>query len=203
MRNSSVGGDGIRIYDGGRLLVTEGGGIDIVDTGYINIDGNIRGVGRFDWEGVFHQLGPSVFQGPTTFQGPVTITGPDGKLTVEKETLLKALTRVLADLVIEEGGKAVIGNMVIDPTIGGGSVVFQNGGQLFSNADTVQLYLGNSVAQISDDYARLQHAGYVIEIDATGVKMSRGAVRAISGTGTPEGTLHQDDDGYLRRSDGS
>ncbi|MDR6867689.1 hypothetical protein J2Y69_002293 [Microbacterium resistens] len=171
LQNGSLGRDGLRFYGGARLTITDGGGIDIVDTGYINIDGDITGIGDFVWEGLFRQKGDSVFE------GPVTITGPDGTLTVEKETLLKALTKILANLQVENGGKVIVGaggsvivldgttgkftagNLTIDPSANGGSMKFTSGPEIYASGDELSLYSGGAWITLTDGMAKVSSGG--------------------------------------------
>ncbi|WP_424937529.1 MULTISPECIES: hypothetical protein [Bacteria] len=183
-----------------------------VITGTEKIDGRLWGLGVFDWEGEMNLSGAQNITGPATFKGAVRIEGQIdvigpwkllGNGEIVGEWKLVGNGQILGNVDVLGNGKLRVGNMVIDPTIGGGAIAFQNGGQVFSNGDTVQVYKGNSVMQIENDSARLQHGGYVIEINGTGVRISPGAVTPISGTGLRLGALYQDGSGYLRRADGS
>ncbi len=84
--------------------------------GVLTIVGTMNGDGTVDWEGTINQLGP------TNLRGPVKITGEDGTLEVDAETLLRGLTRILADLNVESDGKITVEGT--DPI-----VLQQEGGQ--------------------------------------------------------------------------
>lgn len=99
--------------------------------------------------------------------------------------------------VIVRDGKVYVGGMVLDPAEHSGAVILPNGAQVFTDATTVQVFKGNSVVQVSDGYARLQHGGNVVQIDADGVRVSPGAVGiAAAGEATPIGITSA---GRLRR----
>lgn len=146
-----------------------------------------------DLSGMLRVLGEIVVDSGKITAGGVRIE--DGRIYVGEG----------ASQIIIDGatGRITAGNLTIDPTIAGGAVAFQNGAQVFTDAATVQVFLGNSVVQISNDYARLQHGGYVIEIDGNGARISPGAVPEISGTGAPAGVAFFDANGYFLRADGS
>lgn len=96
-----------------------------------------------------------------------------------------------ASQVIIDGatGKITAGNMVIDPTVSGGAMVFANGAQVFTDGTTIQIYKGNSVMQVSDSYARLQYGGSVISIGNDGIRMSGMEARTSAATGLPAGVI--------------
>lgn len=83
--------------------------------GTLTIVGQLNGDGTITWTGVLDQTGP------TNLRGPVAITGETGTLTVDAETLLQGLTRILADLQVEAGGQIKVGNVLLTP-LGGGRV---------------------------------------------------------------------------------
>jgi hypothetical protein len=154
------------------------------------IGGKLQGLAGavFEWIGSFDLTGPFTATGRSTFRGPVEITGEDGTLDVEAdadfggdvkitktldvtaEATFRALTKVLGDFRVEENGKIYVGTaMVFDPTIQSGAIVFQNGAQVFTNGDTIQVYKGNGVVEISDTEAKLQLGGSAIVIDEEGI----------------------------------
>lgn len=103
-QNMTVDKGATRILSDEGLQVGEPGsdtGSEIV-YGVLTIVGTLNGDGTINWEGTLNQVGP------TNLRGPVAITGENGTLTVDAETLLRALTRVLADLQVEAGGKIVV-----------------------------------------------------------------------------------------------
>lgn len=107
---SSITRGGMRVESADGLLVNTvaGGlpglrvtGLEVVD-GTLRITGTIEGSGTFTWTGTLNQ------SGPTNLRGPVAITGETGTLTVDAETLLRGLTRLLADLQVEAGGEIIV-----------------------------------------------------------------------------------------------
>jgi len=88
--------------------------------------------------------------------------------------------------------------MILDPDEHGGAVKFPNGAQVFTNGTTIQVFLGSSVVQVSNDYARLQHGGNVFQLDADGVRVSPGAVD-VAASGETVSPLGINDAGRLRR----
>jgi hypothetical protein len=150
--------------------------------------GEIITKGPWTNEGKLTNIGELEQNGPSEFNGPVSITGADGTLDVEAianfggdvkvtktldvtaEATFHALTKVLGDLRVEEDGKVYIGTaMVLDPTVQSGAITFQNGAQVFTNGDSIQVFKGNAVVQLQGDSARLQFGGSAIVIDDTGI----------------------------------
>lgn len=118
IQNSAIGRAGLRIYAGGRLTINDGGGIVITDSGYIQIDGDITGVGDFDWSGTFKARGPWELIG-------------SGKVTAELTEWLGDIN-LSGDLNVIAGGKITAGNVTVEPnkiTVGAGaaSAVLQDG----------------------------------------------------------------------------
>lgn len=100
MRVESADGIQVNQVPGGLpgLRVT---GLELVD-GMLRVTGTLAGSGTFTWTGTISQAGA------TFLRGPVAITGENGTLTVDAETLLQGLTRLLADLVVEAGGEIIV-----------------------------------------------------------------------------------------------
>ncbi|WZH36233.1 MAG: M23 family metallopeptidase [Microbacterium enclense] len=121
-------------------------------------------------------------------EGPVAIIldGGTGTLTMGNIRMEggKIYVGTGANQVVIDGatGKIIAGNMTMDPTTSGGALVYANGAQVFTDDDTIQMFKGNSVAQVSDDYARLQHGGDVVQIDGDGLRISIGAVENATST---------------------
>ncbi|MEW1706602.1 hypothetical protein AB0230_05090 [Microbacterium sp. NPDC089190] len=179
LENSSISNGRMR-FIGGLLLIDEGGALQVV--------GRLDGNGNFEWSG------------PWRFDsGNGEISG-DVKLTGEFDLIGRLIN---GDIRIE-GNRIHVGGMTLDPTDHGGSVTFPNGSQVFTDDDTIQVFKGNSVMQVSDDYARLQNGGNVVEIDPMGIRMSPAAIPSTPGTGLPiAGVVIQSAMGYLRKSDGT
>lgn len=191
--------------------ITEGrmrfiGGLLLIDSG-----GTLQVIGHFNGQGDFKWSGPWKFDsGDGEIAGDVKLTGDfdlTGKLTAGNVRIEDGKIYVgtgAAQIVIDGAtGKIAAGNMTMDPTVSGGALTFANGAQVFTDADTVQLFKGNSVVQVAGDYARLQNGGDVVQIDGDGIRMSPGAIPALPNTGLPANTLLLSTDGYLRRSDGT
>lgn len=154
LESSSINKGRVR-FIGGLLRIDSGGRFEL--------EGTMEGSGAIIWEGTIDQTGS------TFLRGPVAITGEDGTLTVDAETLLRGLTRILADLQVEAGGKIVTGNvriedgkiyvgagdeividgatseirvggLTIDPADHDGMITFPNGGQLLAFEGNIELY---------------------------------------------------------------
>ena len=154
------------------------------------VSGVLRVIGRVVVEG----LGILSVNGMIELFGNLRVRA-GGNIDVDSGEITSGNVRI-AD------GKVHVGSMVLDPTLAGGAVTFPNGAQVFTDGTTIQVYKGNSVVQISDGAAQLQHGGTVIEINGSGARISRSAVAPIDGVGLPTGALFQDANGYLRRSTG-
>lgn len=178
LANASIGRGTLTVYDGGIILI-DNGGLKIVGwadiIGSLEVTGQINGTGDLNWAG------------KAFLDGPVEIT----------DTLkVLAVTTLLSDLTLDDDGRIIVGKMRIDPTVGQGAVVFENGAQVFSDADTIQVYKGNSVAQIADGYARLQSGGVALTVEnGKGIRMT--GVPKKTGTGLPSGAIGRDSTGYL------
>lgn len=79
-------------------------------------------------------------------------------------------------------GRISAGDVTLDPTVSGGALTYANGAQVFTDADTIQLFKGNSVVQVADGYAKLQHGGDVVQLDDEGLRASIGALGSASST---------------------
>jgi hypothetical protein len=197
LERSSIDNGRLR-FIGGLLLIDSGGTLQVV--------GHINGAGDFIW------TGPWALKGEGEITGNVSLTGnldvvDDGRISVGDIEIRdgKIYVGTGASQIVIDGatGRIVAGNMAMDPTVGGGALTYQNGAQVFTDADTIQVFKGNSVVQVTDDYARLQNGGNVVEINPDGVRVSLGAVPTVSGTGLPLNTAIFTTAGYLRRSDGT
>ncbi|MCW2165061.1 Peptidase family M23 [Microbacterium hydrothermale] len=151
----------------GAMRVTTGGGITVEDGGDIAVNGGEIRIGNI-----------------LIKDGKIFVGEGAGQIVIDSATRTITVGSGAAQIVIDgTTGKITAGKLVIDPTTSGGAVVFQNGAQVFTDDDTIQLFMGNSVVQVSDGYARLQNGGDVVEIDGDGVRMSPGAVPVSN---TPE-----------------
>lgn len=75
MQNSSIGRAGLRVYDAGRILFQGGGGVQIEDDGFIQIDGDLTGAGDFEWTGPWEFLGNGEVSGDVDWSGDIDLTG--------------------------------------------------------------------------------------------------------------------------------
>lgn len=194
-------GSRLRVESDGGILAKEvaGGAPAISVEGRQNVSGQLDGDGTFDWDG------PAFFRDTLDVEAAVVLralTRVLGDLTVEKTldvtatTTLGGVVELLSDLILRSGGSITVGKMRIDPTVGQGAVVFDNGAQVFSDADTIQVYKGSSVAQIADGYARLQSGGVALTVEnGKGIRMT--GVPKKTGTGLPPGAIGRDSTGYL------
>lgn len=164
LENSSITGGRMR-FIGGTLRVDSGGRVEIVGSlqidGTTTINGSTIVNGTFKIEGPWSLNGNGEIAGNVAVTGKLTQNGPwefigAGKITGNVD--VTGTIRVLA------GGKIQVGNIVIDPSISGGAIVFANGAQVFTDASTIQVYKGNGVAQISDTEAKLQLGGVAVRI---------------------------------------
>lgn len=123
LQNSSIGRAGLRFYAGGKALFQGGGGVEIQDSGYIIIDGDLTGAGDFNWTGLFNQEGTSTFTGPTVFTGTINATG---------NTAWSGSMSILGDLFVLSGGRIQAGAVTISPAAGGqvqvGTITIDGGG---------------------------------------------------------------------------
>lgn len=177
LENSSVSQGRMR-FIGGLLLIDSGGTLQVI--------GHFNGEGDFEWSG------PWKFDsGDGEIAGNVKLTGD-----------FDLIGRLINGDVRIEGNRIHIGGMLLDPSAHGGAVVFPNGAQVFTDVDTVQLFKGNSVVQVSDDYARLQYGGNVLEIREEGVRVSLAALGTYSAAemSVPVGTLRLTSAGALERA---
>lgn len=195
LENASVTNGRLR-FIGGLLLIDSGGTLTVI--------GHLNGSGDFVWSG------PWAFTGQGEITGDVGITGnlellDDGRFDAGGVSIRdgKIYVGSGANQVVIDGatGKITAGNLTIDPTVSGGAVVFANGSQVFTDSDTIQLYKGNSVAQVHNDYARIQHGGDVVEINGDGVRMSPGAIANASSSEGLRWLAIDPSTGYLQKID--
>lgn len=149
MQNSAIGRAGLRIYDGGWLRI-ENGGLQI--TGTAIVSGRLEGSGTFDWTGPMNLRGSQSVTGPTTFTGQVTVNGPwdlngDGDISGNVD--------VTGDITVLGGGLIKVGNIVLDPSVNGGTIkvgahsIYVNGAVLtIVHSNGAQVVLNNSGASL-------------------------------------------------------
>lgn len=181
--NSSITRGGLRVKSADGILAQSvaGGapavrvtGLQVVD-GVLRVSGTIEGGGVFSWSGSLDQVGS------TTLRGPVAITGQSGTLTVDAETVLRALTRVLANLQVEAGGQITVGGVKLLPS-SGGVVLVEAGGRIIIQGADGDTVLNNSRLTFANG-ARLDAfggAGAALSAGAVSVSISPGIARLIN-----------------------
>ncbi|MFV9424938.1 hypothetical protein [Microbacterium sp. S1037] len=198
LQHAAIGRGGITVYGGG-VITIENGGLNV--TGYAQITGELRGDGTLIW------TGPWAFTGAGEITGNVDLTGnldvvDDGNITIGNILIEdgKIYVGTGASQIVIDGatGKITAGNMSMDPTVSGGALTFANGAQVFTDDNTVQLYKGNSVIQVSNAYARLQNGGNVIEVNDGRARISSGAIEPAD-PGEDVAALGISSGGWLRR----
>lgn len=98
LQNASIGRAGLRVYDGGWILI-EGGGLSVTGTatvsGVMKVTGELEGSGTLDW------TGPWSLEGDGTIPGDVRITGDVdiiGKLVTSGAVELGGNTKISGKL---------------------------------------------------------------------------------------------------------
>ncbi|MEW1705948.1 peptidoglycan DD-metalloendopeptidase family protein [Microbacterium sp. NPDC089190] len=188
LENSSISNGRMR-FIGGLLRVDSGGRVEIVGT--LQVDGTSTVTGTFNLVGPWSFTGNGEISGNVRVLGQFNVEGPwkligdgeiTGKVTIAGEIDLTGIMKVKGRIEVDETGRIRVGGMELNPEEHGGAITFPNGAQVFTDAETIQVFKGNSVAQVSDDYARIQHGGSVIEIDGDGVRISPGAIATALST---------------------
>ncbi|WP_144872444.1 hypothetical protein [Microbacterium sp. 1.5R] len=155
LQNSSITQGGLRVASPNGILAQSvaGGGPAVRVTGLRIVDGVLRITGTIDGDGVFEWSGSIDQEGATNLRGPVAITGQSGTLTVDAETLLRGVTKMLADLRVESGGRITAGNVIVEPdkiTVGTAptAATLQNGELALSNGARVAVGLTGGTSSI-------------------------------------------------------
>ncbi|WP_136045332.1 hypothetical protein [Microbacterium sp. K41] len=193
MQNSAIGRAVLRFYAGGRILIEDGGGVEIRDSGFILIDGDLTGAGDFDWTGTLKQTGPSTFEGPTVFTGTINATG---------NTAWAGTMSIVGDIVVLPGGKILAGNMLIDPTTNGGSIKFAGGPEVYASGSKLSLYSGlGAFIELDGGMAKINGPGARwLEVNSSGFRMvNLPSKTSASVGGLPAGVVHADSSGNLFR----
>lgn len=195
---SSITRGGLRVQsaDGIQVRTVAGGapgmrvtGLQVVD-GTLRITGTLEGGGTWTWTGALTQTGTTNLNGPWNMNGAGTIAG---------NVTQTGNTSMTGNFTVAAGGKITVGSMTIDPSISGGAITFANGAQVFTDASTIQVFKGNSVMQVSNDYARIQYGGSVVEISANGIRTTGVGTKTLASTpGAFVGAMVYDG-GYMKR----
>lgn len=186
LQNSSIGRAGLRFYDAGKALFQGGGGIEIQDSGYIIIDGDLTGAGDFDWTGKLTQTGASRFTGPTTFTGTINATG---------NTAWSGIMTILGDVIVLPGGKIQVGNITIDPTANGGSIKVGAHSIYVNGAAFTLLHSNGSQVVLNSTSATLIGGGRTLSLQDGGVSFS--GLPKLAKSGIPVSCVYKDTDGFL------
>jgi len=174
LRSASVRRGVTEWKENSTLLITDS---NLEVTGTASVFGVLRVVGTAIVEG----LGRLVVNSLIDLLGSMRVRG-GGSIIVEDDGTI-VVGEGDAQVVIDGAtGRITAGDLVIDPTVSGGAVTFANGAQVFTDAGTIQLFKGTSVAQVSDDSARIQHGGTVLEINGDGARVSLGAIENATST---------------------
>ncbi|WP_404474855.1 hypothetical protein [Microbacterium aerolatum] len=180
LQNSSIGRAVLRFYAGGRIRIEDGGGIDIVGGGYINISGNINGSGDFEWTGPMSLKGAQSITGPTTFTGQMTVNGP---WTFAGNGQITGNVGLTGDLNVTGGGRIKAGAVTINPSSGGGTIELGSS-EIRGSGSGVGIFPGTGAAIITSE---------------AGVRIAYLPTISSASTGLPPDTIHVDALGYLRR----
>lgn len=169
---------------------------DTTLNGQTDIGGNTSVTGDLDVKGPLTVTGVTKLDGKTDIGGNTTV---DGTLDIKGKSTLQN------DLTVQGGGKVKVGSMTLDPSVGSGSMKFANGGQVYSNGGTIQVFKGTSVVQVEDGKASLMGDGsnYVIA-DSSGVRVG-GGFRVLSPAAAPsdaKANVYMDASGNIRRING-
>ena len=206
LENSSITNGRLRII-GGTLRVDSGGLVEIVGT--LQVDGTSTVTGQFTVTGPWSMEGDGTITGHVTISGPVQITG---------DVDLTGVMTVTGEIRVSGTGRVRIGDMVLDPSVGGGALIYGNGSRLEADASVngVRLIAGDAVINagavasvrkgpssviVSSDSVTVNAAGGG-DIDLIGSVHIPG-IPTVSGTGLPLNALLVTTSGYLRRSDGT
>lgn len=175
----SFGRGGITVYDAGRIVFIEGGGIDIDGDGYINLEG------KLDVDGESHLKGPWRLEGDGDIEGDVDITG---------------ILKLLSDFLVENAGKIKVGTkLTLSVGANGGEITFPSG-KIFDDGARTVMMNGNRFVSVSSSAAALSASSKQITVTDTYVQVSGlpTIARANASNATP-GTVYIDGNGYLHR----
>ncbi|MCI1018184.1 hypothetical protein HWD99_06065 [Microbacterium sp. C5A9] len=214
LQNSSITQGGLRVASPNGILAQSvaGGGPAVRVTGLQIVDGVLRITGTIDGDGVFEWSGSIDQEGATNLRGPVAITGQSGTLTVDAETLLRGVTKMLADLRVESGGKITAGNVIMEPnkiTVGGvdgnsilsdSKLTFANGAELRApGSGGVRLTYGTTNIFCDGTSAIVTSGTRRVIVTNAGFQFFGVPTKTPAATGLSTGAAHLDASGNLFR----
>lgn len=132
LQNGAIGRAGLRIYDGGMLLIEDGG---LSVTGTASVTGTLTGSGTLNWTG------------PSVFAGTVNVTGNSafgGTLHILGATTIGGLVTLNNDLSLGTG-RILAGPVIID-RLGPAGGRIRSTGQLILGDGSGSLYLDGSTS---------------------------------------------------------
>lgn len=99
--------------------------------GAFTVTGDTKLNGKTDVGGAFTVTGLTKLQGNTTVSGTLDATGA---MSTKSTLSVEGVTTLKNDLNVTTGGKIKAGQMTIDPTANGGSIVFPNSQFIYASA---------------------------------------------------------------------
>ena len=112
LSHSSIGREGLEVYDGGWIRILNGG-LQVIGTA--TISGTLDVTGTFNASGNNNLSGTNSLTGPTTISGTLGVTGPtnlDGVLTINGDTSITGLLAITGDSTIS-GTLDIEGNTTV------------------------------------------------------------------------------------------
>jgi cytoskeletal protein CcmA (bactofilin family) len=184
LANASVGGGRLRFYDGGQLLV-ENGGLSVTGTatisGVLQADGTINLTGTVTISGPLTVTGDTKLNGPTHINGATDITGNttvtgdfnvNGPMKTTGTLSVEGVTTLKKDLNVTTGGKITAGNTVIDPSASNGGVTFASGGGVGGNGGTVAVRGSGNAGLITDTAASVFAGSNSVDVSPSAVTIN-------------------------------
>jgi len=210
LSHSSIGREGLEVYDGGWIRILNGG-LEVIGTA--TISGTLDVTGTFNASGDNNLSGTNALTGPTTVSGTLDITGdttvagnfeiiagglfksgtveirPDGSadfgtLNIESDGTLNVNNdvNVLTNGIINVGT-----NMKLTPSDDGGAMVFQDGSKVSSVGGTVSVTAtaggGRFIAGLNTSSIGAGVNGAIMTVDDIGDWAIQGSSSGITGTG--------------------
>ncbi|MCT2085034.1 hypothetical protein M3D75_02790 [Microbacterium enclense] len=206
LENSSITSGRMR-FIGGTLRVDSGGRVEIVGT--LQVDGTSTVTGQFTVTGPWSLQGDGTITGRVTISGPVQITG---------NVDLTGVMTVTGEIRVSGSGRVRIGDMVLDPSVAGGALIYGNGSRLEADGSIngARLIAGDAIVNVGAvSSIRKGPSSVIVSSNSVTVNAAGGGdidligsvhvpgIPTLGGTGLPLNTLLVTGSGYLRRSDGT